>query len=201
MSCIQSRRTSELRSRTVIGAYNLTGFYEAGDKPSSDKAPIRLWTTKIPLKSFLVKGPAECLHEFLEDNTQGPETGQTPTQNPSTPTPDRETGRNNDATKDQIVAVDSWGSESPQAQQQLLLPSSTPSAKSYQRSPSEGATSPRRRRYSATGLTRPNVNNQKLTWIHLPFNNPTWCAVSKNSHLIHCLTADSIAGYAQTYRR
>jgi hypothetical protein len=50
------------------------GFYEAGDKPSLDKAPIRLWSTKDRLKQFLVKGPAKCLNDFLQENTQAPKT-------------------------------------------------------------------------------------------------------------------------------
>ncbi len=154
------------------------GFFEAGDNPSSDKAPIRLWTTKIPLKSFLVKGPGECLHEFLEDNTQAPEIGQTPSPTPDALTRSQETERNNNSINERIVAVDSWGTESAQISQQLLLLPSSLSNNPSRRSSPEGGTSPRRRRYTETGLTRPNINNQKLTWIHLAFNNPTWCAVS-----------------------
>lgn len=151
------------------------GFYEAGDNPSTDKVPIRLWTTKIPLKSYLTKGPAECLLDFLEDNTQGPETRQTPTQTPGTPTLSREIGMSQITANDRTISVDSLGVESPQTPQQLHL---SPNTKTYKRSSSEGGTSPRRRRYTETGLIRPNVNNQKLTWVHLAFNNPTWCAVS-----------------------
>lgn len=153
------------------------GFYEAGDNRVSDKALIRLWSTKIPLKSFLVKGPAECLQEFLEDNTQGPETGQTPGPTPDTPTTNREPGGDGSAVSDIIAAADSCGTELSQTLQQGLLSPSTPNAKVYQRSSSE-AGSTRRRRYTETSLIRPDINNQKLTWVHLPFNNPTWCAVS-----------------------
>jgi hypothetical protein len=168
----------ELNLKEVVEV-EVHGFYEAGDSPSTDKAPIRLWTTKVPLKTFIVKGPAECLHEFLEDNTQVPEARQTPTRTRGTPTPNREIGRSNGVTNDHIIGVDSWDTESPQTPQQLLLTPTAPNARTYRRTPSEGGTSPRRRRYTETGLTRPNVNNQKVTWIHLAFNNPTWCAVSR----------------------
>lgn len=119
------------------------GFYEAGDKPSLDKAPIRLWTTKDRLKQFLVKGPAKCLNDFLQENTQAPKTAT-----------------------------------SNQSSDSLLSPSSMSDATQDWRNHSESTTSPIRRRVSATQLTRPNVKNQKLTWVHLPFNNPTWCSVS-----------------------
>jgi len=173
----------ELNLKDVVDV-EVHGFYEAGDNRTIEKAPIRLWTTKIPLKSFIIKGPAKCLEDFLDDNTQAPEPIQTPTQTPGTPSPSRDVARSNGATNDHIVGVDSWGTESPQTPQHLQLPNSTPNAKTYRRSSSEGTKSPRRRRYTETGLTRPNVNNQKLTWIHLPFNNPTWCAVSKSLNLI-----------------
>jgi hypothetical protein len=118
------------------------GFYEAGDKPSLDKAPIRLWTTKDRLKQFLIKGPAKCLDDFLHENTQGPETA---TKKPSSDS--------------------------------LLSPSSMSDAVPDRKNCSESSVSPIRKRLSGTQLTRPNVKNQKLTWVHLPFNNPTWCSV------------------------
>jgi hypothetical protein len=119
------------------------GFYEAGDKPSLEKAPIRLWTTKDRLKQFLIKGPAKCLNDFLHENTQAPET----------------------ATRNQ-------------SSDSLLSTSSMSDVTQDRRNHSDSTMSPIRRRLSTTQLTRPNIKNQKLTWVHLPFNNPTWCSVS-----------------------
>jgi len=141
------------------------GFYEAGDKPSLEKAPIRLWTTKDRLKQFLIKGPAKCLDDFLQENTHVPET----------------------ATRNQ-------------SSDSLLSPSSMSDAIPGLRNHSESTTSPIRRRVSATQLTRPNVRNQKLTWVHLPFNNPTWCSVS-TLQFVWLIHTNNIAGYSQTYRR
>lgn len=133
------------------------GFYGAGEKLGLlDKLPIRLWSTKDRLKQFLLKGPAKCLQDYLQENTQDAET----------------------VVGDDTITIDSPSSDSLNTQPLSLSPTRVADATQDRRNHSDRTASPLRRRISAVQLTRPNVKNQKLAWVHLPFNNPTWCSVS-----------------------
>jgi hypothetical protein len=80
MSCIQSRRTSELRSQTVIGAYNLTPcdadgnelvFLNSVDSSASDSGYLELDTESLndkPNRLKLEKWILTAIEERLRKN-------------------------------------------------------------------------------------------------------------------------------------
>jgi hypothetical protein len=141
----------ELRLKEEVEV-EIHGFYEAGHKTASDR--LGLWSTKHPLQGFVKKGPADCLNEFLEENTHSPKAG-----------------RLVEALAEQLDGAEE------NAHEDVSLadtPSQIHKAVQDQRRPSDELS----RKPSAQSLTRPNADNLRLTWVHLPFNNPTWCSVS-----------------------
>jgi hypothetical protein len=52
------------------------GFYEGIPQPPSNKAPIRLWSTRRTLQDFRELGPSKCLEQRLEDLSGGPRRNQ-----------------------------------------------------------------------------------------------------------------------------
>jgi hypothetical protein len=183
------------------------GFYETEDKatPSSgDKMPsIRLWTKKTPLKTFIGKGPAQTLNEFIQANTISRENEALPTNSESERLVMDGNMHNNGMKMDPAYilakssmavveagtstgltrpsdrlqdALDSGLVSSGHPRQESLSPQESDSRQYGRRSSVEALQ--RHRSPSTTPLTRPTARNQKLTWVHLPFNNPTWCAVS-----------------------
>lgn len=141
----------ELRLKEQVEV-EIHGFYEAGHKTASDR--LGLWSTRYPLEGFVKKGPADCLNDFLEENTHSPKTG-----------------RLVEALAEQLEGAEENPHENIPADDKQ--PQIHKTVRNQLRTSDDLS-----RRPSAPGLTRPNADNLRLTWVHLPFNNPTWCSVS-----------------------
>jgi hypothetical protein len=174
------------------------GFYEPEEKTvgsTMDNTPvIRLWSTKTPLKEFILQGPAQCLGEFIKASTRPPKSepvsrdsdSQLLIADKSTHSNGRRVNSSPIQAQSSVAYAEINSSDElhrlPKqnsiAAESLLMPQESDD-KRFGRSAS--VSSQRQRSPSATPLARPTTTNQKLTWVHLPFNNPTWCAVSNCS--------------------